>query len=560
MAHLVKFRFWYICGICMAGLLANWFLLKQNIDQARTAGQKKIEDKIGEIDRVLAVSVPIGKEGSESVKVHPNEETKKGMQAEIARSMDQLLKAWEKRRKAQEQILVWPANVIESDDFVKKFREYDPPEKFLDIKTDAVMDGYCLSYSQQIPKNMPLICDIIRARWAFEGKTSSTSATTPVDDSGSGGLQDQGRDDGDRGQGGDAAAGSDDPNAGDGGQDNASNTGDPPSDPPSDPPADPPTDAAANNAGQTPALKTDKPVTVVWNPENQALWNTKLTRFRGVDGTRTDYPTGYQVLALQQDLWLLEAMFRVISTVNGDVLANDLAPISQIYYVVFGREARSLLGSVMPPDARKSTAGPVGPGGVDVTGLQGAGAAGQAGAQTDPATGAAVVPFNPNPPVEFNLLRPFHGRYVDANFQPVPIERFHAALASPAPPTADLEFIVAKRVPFRVAFRMSEKRIPDFIAACSNSPFEFEVAQVRINRYDPSTKFNAGSGASESTTAGTPQGNDLNSSMRTGKDAAEARINDNVDVEFYGVVRIYNPVDPARIKLIAGDAVTPPGT
>jgi hypothetical protein len=40
-------------------------------------------------------------------------------------------------------------------------------------------------------------------------------------------------------------------------------------------------------------------------------------------------------------------------------------------------------------------------------------------------------------------------------------------------PDQDLELVVARRIPVRIALKMQENKIPAFIAACANSPFCF---------------------------------------------------------------------------------------
>ena len=92
--------------------------------------------------------------------------------------------------------------------------------------------------------------------------------------------------------------------------------------------------------------------------------------------------------------------------------------------------------------------------------------------------------------VEFDLypgegkeqLGPFHGRYVDKNFKPLTATQVQEILTGKTFPEENLELLVAKRVPVRIALKMDERKIDDFIAACANSPFAFEIWQVRVNR------------------------------------------------------------------------------
>ena len=93
---------------------------------------------------------------------------------------------------------------------------------------------------------------------------------------------------------------------------------------------------------------------VIWSDINQDLWWQKLTMFAGRDDHKgaINVPTPLQCYMLQQDLWLLEAMFRIIRQVNGNSNANDLSVVKNIDHVVFGREVGGKLGELTPPDPR----------------------------------------------------------------------------------------------------------------------------------------------------------------------------------------------------------------
>jgi hypothetical protein len=93
------------------------------------------------------------------------------------------------------------------------------------------------------------------------------------------------------------------------------------------------------------AAASAKPPVVMWDDKNQKLWEEKLTNFKK-EGNRKDVPTTFQVFAVQQDLWLLEAVFGVIEKVNGAASANDLAPVKKIDHIVFGRDTLAASGGL----------------------------------------------------------------------------------------------------------------------------------------------------------------------------------------------------------------------
>ncbi len=277
-----------------------------------------------------------------------------------------------------------------------------------------------------------------------------------------------------------------------------------------------------------------------------------------------------QIYTLQQDLWLLEAIFNIIKTVNGDADANDLAKIKKIDHVVFGREARAQLGEIIEPQkglaAEQAKSGAAAGGAA--TGMQGdrRGAASrlmernQRAAQGGEDPFAAVAdPFN----------SPFHGRYVDENYEPIKAEDVRKVLRGTDLPESYLELVVAKRVPVRIAVRMDERYIPEFLTACSKSAFAFEVNQVRINRHiagdgivrvggalgaggasrdgarpDRGAGIGAGGGAGA---VGDEQPGGQSAGANGDDVDVEVRTNFDVDVEFYGVVKIYNPINRALL-------------
>jgi hypothetical protein len=168
---------------------------------------------------------------------------------------------------------------------------------------------------------------------------------------------------------------------------------------------------------------------------------------------------------------------------------------------------------------------------------------------------------------------PFHGRYVDENFEPIKAEDVRSVLRGTELPDKNLELIVAKRVPARIAVRMDERYIPEFLSACSRSAFAFEVNQVRINRHVPGDGIVRVGGAvgAASGSSGEKGGNrDRGASIGAGGGAGgaglvddeppkaggaggesdvdvEVRTNFDVDVEFYGIIKIYNPVNRALL-------------
>ena len=114
--------------------------------------------------------------------------------------------------------------------------------------------------------------------------------------------------------------------------------------------------------------------------------------------------------------------------------------------------------------------------------------------------------------------------------------------------------IVSKRVPVRIAVRMKETEIATFMAACANSPFAFEIQQVRWNKHQKGEPIELGGGQQRgffgrgSGGYGTGRDGSINPALILESTPVEVRTNYDVNVEFYGIVKIYNPVRPKFLR------------
>lgn len=506
---LKKNQFWLTCGAISIAALVTWFLATSALHKDKLAQQTKINGMISNANNVINT----GATGVEAPVAHPNDGTKRGMEQEISRASAALLKAWKIRRDAQEDVLKWPE--ISSANFVNTFSQLLPAEKYMDQLAAVNWESQIAVYRTEIPEHMEGICEIIGAEWQF-GKDASD------DGSGDGGAR----------QG-------DVPSPTSGGGDRGGGRG-----------------GATADTGTT----SKEPGVVIWSRDNQRLWNDKLTQFKGRDGqdSNSGEPTPIQVIALQQDLWLLEALYKTIKEVNGDANANDLAVIKEIHHVVVGREARSQLGTLKEPNSLLAPPEPV----------------------TENQNNQNVFgnnnnneeqekPFDPNPGEGLAKYGPFHGRYVDADFKPIPAKKLFDVLNSEELPEEYLELLVAKRVPVRIAVRMDSQKIDDFIAACGNSSFAFEVWQVRIDRprgsiqsaavaedgtmVQPTPSDGAQGGRGGDQRGGEESTDDSSGGAAPTGDGTQVhlRTTSDVDVEFYGIVKIYNPVNEKVINAAA---------
>ena len=251
-------------------------------------------------------------------------------------------------------------------------------------------------------------------------------------------------------------------------------------------------------------------------------------------------------------------MFNVIKELNGDSASVDTSAIKQIAHIGIGREGTGQLGELHPVDKR------LGPK-VDET-LDAGGATGSSGSSGGVGQGVSQHEMvlseeevvaeseygNQTNATETTETRlpPFHNMYVDTNFEPIASEEVLKVVEGAELPETNLELIIAKRLPVRIGLRMDERKISDFMAACVNSPFSFEIQQVRINRHNPGGEVIELGGGDPVAIGG--KGNDDRAKSFDDVSSVELRTNYDVNVEFFGIIKIYNPVRADLIRKAAG--------
>ena len=531
-------RFWITCGILSVAMIATWFISTNSLLKEKKQAESDIDQKINSANAIIRTTAA---DVGDNVVAHPNDSTIAGMEVEIQEGVDAVLAAWELRRNKQEGLVQWPETL--GQDFIDAFSIYSPMESYPVDKDPNDYLKYLQIYRQQIPGRMQEIAAIIGTKWKYADEETDEDGNAQEGD-------DEGDDRGDRGdrrggRGGIGSGGAGLP-GGDGAGDRGGRRG--------------------GRSGSITSNMEDDDISIVvrWNEENQDLWHDKMTKFRGFDDNQLawNYPTPLQIFMLQQDLWTLEAVFGIIKEVNGDADANDLARIKQIDHIAFGREARAQLGELSKPNkalASKSESAPA------QKGMKRGSANRQ---RRNRAKKETADPFATNTD---KFKSPFHGRYVNGDFEPIAAEDVRNALDPELTdlPEKNIELIVAKRVPVRIAVRMDERYIPDFISRSANHPFAFEINQVRINRHVPGEGIvmvgALAGGARGGSSEESDRGNSIGAAGGAGGGAGlvdddqpmaaeddgegpiETRTNYTVDVEFYGILKIYNPVNRALL-------------
>jgi len=503
-----KHRFWIACGLIAITAFVTWYMAKSSLDSEREKRLALIKGAQSSIQQVLSTTA-IVPEGAD-VKVHPNTSTVAGMEAEIANGAEANLEAWRMRYEAQSQHLDWP-EVISSLIRNKLSRIRQPEIISREYLTGEQRD----TFREQIRQVMPELVKKIKANWNF-----ADTPAEPVNERG------------DRSQG-------------------------------------------------TPEVSkmeaSGEPEVVRWESKNQQVWQAKLSEFQGKYGNDDpgNRPTTQQILALQQDLWILEAVFEVIAEVNGDASANDLAPVKKIDHVLVGRETGSWnsVGKVLGADEMakapktsnvrerlRENLGEQGLSGVNRRGITPREEQGPVSSSSS-SSAKSQSSFDPS-----ESKSPFHGRYVDWNFERVNESRLLEALNAEQGLSADPYLHVARRLPVRIALIMDERKIEHFLAAAANSPFVFEIQRIRINKHLPNEGMEevgttrsrgdddggpaanqpsrlAGGGANATFGGDGRQGRGSDSGGDDLPESVEQRTNFDVKVEFFGVVKLYNPIN-----------------
>lgn len=559
--------FWIGCFLMSILMIGIWFYIGMGIDESTDSNSKKIASSISTADGISRVSAA----GVEETAAHPNEKSQAGVKDEMRRTVESIIQAWQKRVDDQGKILKWPKVVVDtSPQFTEVFGRYvfdEPPELIPDewVKGDGRLGALLDVYALKIPEQMVSLCgdDLLRTRWDFDpahqANANSTNNTMDDEDSMGDGM----------GMGGGGRMGMGGMGMGGMGM-------------------------GGGRMGMGGGIGGDADIepidmnqyAVIWDGANQQLWNTKLTQFANRDdhGGGLNRPTPLQCYMLQQDLWLLEAIFRIVREVNGDSNANDISIIKNIDHVVFGRDVGPKLGALTPVDHS------LGKGVVADNGMGfGRGGGDEPGAdenyedEEDPMGsfgGRGVMGGAPGMgggAASTVGLPPYHERYVDVNYEPLDWEKVKTIIGGAEGaglPESDLELIISKRVPVRIAVKMKETEIATFMAACANSPFAFEIQQVRWNKHTPGEGIVLGGAGA---TGGMMGGGGVRGGAMgmggvgggamgmggvgggfegTGSSVkstpVETRTNYDVDVEFYGIVKIYNPVRAGFLRKAAG--------
>ncbi|MCO6456237.1 MAG: collagen-like protein [Pirellulaceae bacterium] len=516
LAMLKQHYFWICCGVVTVAALAVWFVACSGL-------RKQTDERISAINSAFGTGEQITR-----VQNHPNKFSHDGTDLLIRESSQEVYEAWLAQVNHQQGVLVWPQEL--GADFIAQVSDKWPIERFAfptDPK-DEIYIKYRERYRNYVDYLLPKLAETAGCTW----------------------LPDR-------------------------------------------------------------AQKTPKEPVVLWEPANQRLllddhfsWpdqpSQAPTTLQLLYAQETLWALTELMHIIKRTNGDAEARYQAaIKRIYSIYLSQDaVARAGQVQRIGGGGQGSSGMpggGGVfgMPGDGDLPT------GGYGPSGAPGAGSSGGSGPKASGipgAPGGGAAGSGPLAPSQ----DPADYRYVDPkDFKPLTGEQIRNALKSDDPASAFL--VVAKRMPIRIRVNMDQRKLNRLLAEFGNADLPVEIRQVRINR--PAAPASGsrrsggsmggagGSGVGMSLGADGPPGmsggvpgmsgipgmpDDGGSSAPgmaggvpgmsgipgmggvpgmggSGGSAAGSRLTDSspydVDVELWGLIYIYNPVDMDKLGI-----------
>ncbi|MFW6168956.1 MAG: hypothetical protein ACODAD_00600, partial [Planctomycetota bacterium] len=542
LAVVKKHHFWMLCGLILCVYVGMWFMAVAQMSD-------ETEARVSEINSAYADGQDI-----QSTTNHPNELSVKMMERLNRMEAEQVRRAWERRYREQEDVLVWPAEL--KPDFIAAVEKLIPIETKVEYPTEQepLKLDFRNRYRDYIREEMPLLAEIIGAEWRASGRASGDGGSYGEGGMGTGMGMGMG------GYGGSSEYESDyEDQYGD--QYGESGGG------------------YRGGSGQAGRGEESDPVIVEWSPENQAQLQANSFNWGG------RRPTTLQVLYAQEDLWVLRALLMIIKGTNGDADAQYNATVKKLMSISLGRTAPGI------KSVGRVKAGQSGQRGGQGGSMYGDDEMGMDYGSSDYSTDSDMMEQDSTESGEGQgygsgtgtqrSFDPADNRYVDDQMEPLTGDQLRSAMESLSASNAFL--VVAKRMPVRLRVSMDIRKLPLLLCECANSDLPVEVRQVRINAppgaaagrgggaygmggqgYGQGGSGQGGSGQGGSgygmgggdMYGGEGYGSDYGSESQGGYPGRGGGMTGqsvespyDADVELYGLIYIYNPVDPEKLGM-----------
>ena len=527
MRKLKRVHFWILCPMVILVGMICWWLAVGSIKKETEGNEQTISKLFKDIEE-------IGRESK-----HANEQVQEGMNALLDRRRSEVGDAWQMRvdqQTAAAAILTWSEEL--GAEFISQVKDLRPIERAVQFppKPEKEMSRRLRrSYRDYIKDELPKLAESIGAKWLVG--------------SGNGRISRPGRQEEGEGQ---------------------------------------PMGEGQRRMGEgqrmMPGMRSSGPsaaeqTVVGWDAANQQQlqdqhfdWSSGGRGPTGRVGRQTQtgeiVPSMLEILYAQEDLWVLRSIMRVIQQTNGDAKTRFNAAVKEIHEIEIGRYAGQTRGRVERVVAEAPTT-PGRPGRPGMPGRPqemqrgqmegrppgrpgGRHGGGGHGGQSEGGGGMMVIGEDP---AEF--------RYVDENYQPLSAQDLRDALNAENVSADKAYLAVAKRIPVRLKLKVDQRKLNKLLAECASAELTIEVRQVRINAKDdggmgsmsmlptmPMGREGEGGGhagghggghGGQSSERGYSRG--ARSGNVATSTADEELFQYDVDVELYGIIYIYNPVD-----------------
>jgi hypothetical protein len=270
---------------------------------------------------------------------------------------------------------------------------------------------------------------------------------------------------------------------------------------------------------------------VEWSTASQAALQKEMAPW----WEATKVPSTLEILYTQEDIWILNAILKVIQLTNGQARENFQAPIKEIELIKLGAAAN---------DATFTTQ----------------------------SIGRGLDQSEEVESVASGTPDPADDRYVDERLKPMKGSVLREKMKSSSP--EDAPYAVAKRIPIRLRVKMDQSKIPRLVSLCGNGDMMIEVKQVRINANTTPLALNltAAVSSDEGEGEGVPsvgfgQAASVSSRPNVAADgddseSAGVMLDDapaDSPVEIFGIVYLFNPPDKQKLGITDPTSTTPVG-
>ena len=439
-----KQQFWILSGTVLLLVGVTFYLVS-------AAVSKKIDERTAAIKGKHAdVQTVKGK-----LQTHPNEFSHARMKTQIGIMNQDLQQAWKLQYDKQQDLIKWPRPAFASEAVAGIFESLKPVEKYVSFPIeDATLTGDLARITESDRRVYrdyigPVFDDItkpIKTEW--KAKLGGGGAA-----SGMGGMGGMGG-----GMGGGPGGGYGGMGGGPGGPGGGYGEGE--------------GGMGPGGAGTTRPVSKDL---VRWSQASQQTLLGEMVPWYSLNRA----PSILEIYYTQEDIWLLDNVIRIIAATNEGAVENFQTSVREIEFIRMGKHAKrdgsggSAGGGMGGYGGGYGSSGG-GSGGDDgESGMGMGGMGGMGGGMGGPGGGAAASAS----------ADPGDNRYIsfapDTFFQERTAEELRSSLKDVNGSNA--VDAVAKRVPIRFRVKMNPERISELIVQCGNAPFMLEVYQVRVN-------------------------------------------------------------------------------